>query len=72
MCRNSECQIKTVGTIPKKDIVCVTTDGAAVMKKVGRLISEVDQQLCFAHGIHLAVIKAFYINNQMILKMKRI
>ena len=41
------------------DIICITIDGAAVMKKVGKLINA-DQQLCFAHGIHLAVIKVLY------------
>jgi len=42
-----------------KDIVCVTTDGASLMCKVGKLI-KADQQLCFAHGIHLAVTDVMY------------
>ena len=46
----------------KSDIVCITTDGAAVMKKVGRLIM-VDQVICLAHGIHLAVVKVLYSRN---------
>lgn len=42
-----------------KNIVAITTDGAAVMTKVGRLI-EAHQQLCFAHAIQLAVISVIY------------
>lgn len=41
------------------DIVAIMTDGAAVMKKVGRLISA-SQQLCFAHGLQLGVINVLY------------
>lgn len=52
-------KLKEFGLSLKNDIVCITTDGAAVMKKVGTLISA-DQQLCFVHGIHLAVIKILY------------
>ena len=37
-----------------EDVVCIATDGAAVMLKVGKLFC-CEQQLCFAHGIHLAV-----------------
>lgn len=43
----------------EKNIVCVTNDGASVMKKVGTLIP-VHQQLCLAHGIQLAVISVLY------------
>lgn len=39
--------------------VCICTDGASVMKKVGRLV-EVEQQLCHAHGIQLAVLDVLY------------
>lgn len=42
-----------------KDIVAVTTDGASTMVKVGKLITPM-QQLCFAHGIQLAVIDVLY------------
>ena len=38
------------------DIVAIITDGARVMKKVGRIIN-IDQQLCFAHGVQLDVIQ---------------
>lgn len=41
------------------DIVSVTTDGASVMKKMGSLI-KCNQQLCFAHAIHLAVLDVLY------------
>ena len=41
------------------DIVCVTTDGARVMTKVGKLI-DAEQQLCYAHAIHLAVTDVLY------------
>lgn len=42
-----------------EDVVCITTDGASVMKKLGSLLN-CQQQLCFAHGIHLAVIDVLY------------
>jgi hypothetical protein len=41
------------------DIVCIVTDGASVMVKVAKLITA-DQQLCFAHGIQLAVLDVLY------------
>ncbi|CAB3224184.1 unnamed protein product [Arctia plantaginis] len=37
----------------------MTTDGASVMVKVGKLVS-CYQQLCFAHGIQLAVVDILY------------
>lgn len=43
----------------EEDVVAITTDGAAVMKKVGKLISA-SQQLCFAHAIQLAVLSVLY------------
>jgi hypothetical protein len=43
------------------DILGMTTDGAAVIKKIDRL-AECHQQLCFAHGIQLAVIDVLYKN----------
>lgn len=45
-----------------KDITSITTDGVAVMQKVGRLLP-CNQQLCFAHAIHLAVINVLYNNS---------
>ena len=41
------------------DIVAICTDGASVMCKVGKLI-KAEQQLCYAHGIQLAVIDVLY------------
>lgn len=43
----------------EKHVVACVTDGAAVMVKFGRLI-ECDHQLCYAHGIHLAVCDVLY------------
>lgn len=42
-----------------KDIVSVTTDGAACMVKFGRIM-KCEHQECLAHGIHLAVMDTFY------------
>lgn len=42
-----------------EDIVCITTDGASTMMKVGKLITPY-QQFCMAHGIQLAVIDVLY------------
>ena len=36
-------------SIAKENIISITTDGAAVMEKVGRLL-DVNHQLCLAHG----------------------
>lgn len=41
------------------DIVGICTDGASVMTKVGKLIAA-EQQLCYAHGIQLAVLDVLY------------
>ena len=41
------------------DIVCICTDGASVMKKVGKLMG-VEQQLCYAHGVQLALLDVLY------------
>lgn len=41
------------------DIVAIVTDGPNVMLKVGRLVN-VEHQVCFAHGIHLAVCDLLY------------
>lgn len=43
----------------EKHVVSMTTDGAAVMTKLGR-ISPSEQQLCLVHGIQLAVVKVLY------------
>ena len=41
------------------DVICITTDGASVMEKLGN-ISPSEYQLCFAYAIHLAVIDVIY------------
>jgi len=41
------------------DVVAITTDGASVMKKVGKIINA-DQQICLAHGIQLAILEVLY------------
>jgi hypothetical protein len=43
----------------RHDIVCVTTDGARVMQKMGRILA-IPHQLCHAHGLHLAVCDVLY------------
>jgi hypothetical protein len=45
------------------DIVACTTDGASVMQKFGKLIS-CDLQLCYCHGIHLAVCDVMYLKKK--------
>lgn len=42
-----------------KDIVGFTTDGASTMQKIGKII-EPKQQMCFAHGVHLALLDVLY------------
>jgi len=42
-----------------EDIICITTDGAPVMQKIGKILS-CRQQLCFAHAVHLAVLDVLY------------
>ena len=41
------------------DMISITTDGAKVMEKLGRLVKW-EHQLCLAHGIQLAVLDTFY------------
>ena len=54
-----EKKLKEFDIYLERDIVAATTDGAAVMKKVGRLLS-VHHQLCYAHGLQLAVCDVLY------------
>lgn len=42
------------------DIVAIVTDGPNVMLKVGETFNSWTSQLCFAHGIHLAVCDVLY------------
>lgn len=53
------------------DIIGITTDGASVMKKLGKII-ESDQQLCFAHALQLAVISVLYKNDPNYLEIDEI
>lgn len=55
-------KLQKFGISFSSDVFCLSTDGAAVMKKLGR-ISEKQQQLCIAHGIHLAVLEVIYQND---------
>jgi hypothetical protein len=43
-------------------VLSMTTDGASVMVKMGRLLDDdvPVHQLCLAHGVHLAVVDTFY------------
>ena len=41
------------------DIIGIATDGASVMKKLGKIL-EIDQQLCFTYALQLAVITVLY------------
>lgn len=43
----------------QNDIVCISTDGARVMQKIGRIIPA-HQILCILHGIQLAVVDVLY------------
>ncbi|KRZ57748.1 hypothetical protein T02_6388 [Trichinella nativa] len=43
----------------KTDIVAFDTDSAFVMRKIGRLLG-IEHQLCYNHGIHLAVVDVIY------------
>ena len=47
--------------LQKSKLYCIynKSDGATVMKRVGRLL-KVNHQLCLAHGIQLSVIKTLY------------
>ena len=49
-----------------KHVVACVTDGAAVMVKFGKSIP-CDHQLCYIHGIHLAVCDALYGKNETVI-----
>ena len=50
----------------EKHVVACVTDGAAVMVKFGKSIP-CEHQLCYAHGIHLAVCDVLYGNNATVI-----
>lgn len=52
-------KLNEFGVSLQNDIVAIVTDGASIMKKVGKLISA-SHQLCFAHAIQLGVIDTIY------------
>ena len=54
-----ETRLAEFGLSLSNDIVCIVTDGASVMTKVGKLIAA-QQQLCYAHGVQLAVLDVLY------------
>lgn len=55
-------KLQIFGLSLESDIICITTDGASVMKKIGRLITP-EHQLCIVHGIQLAVLSVLYKQN---------
>lgn len=54
-----EDRLKEFGVLLSEDVVSFTTDGASTMQKIGKLIVP-KQQLCYAHGLHLAVVDVLY------------
>lgn len=60
--RMVEEHLKSFNVNLKNDIIGMTTDGASVMQKVGRLMP-CYHQLCYAHGIQLAVVDILYKKN---------
>jgi|GWRWMinimDraft_12_1066020.scaffolds.fasta_scaffold02566_2 HSP20 family molecular chaperone IbpA len=55
-------RLSLFGLCLETDIVGIVTDGASVMTKVGKLLAATGpaQQLCFAHGLQLAVLDVLY------------
>lgn len=56
-------RLKSFGLDTDTDIIGMSTDGASVMVKVGKLMN-CYQQLCFAHGLQLAVVDVLYKKNE--------
>ena len=52
-------KLSEFGLEVEKHVVACVTDGACAMVKFGKII-DCDQQLCYAHGIHLAVCDVLY------------
>lgn len=52
-------RLKSFGIDLETDVIAMTTDGASVMVKIGKIVP-CFQQLCFAHGIQLAVVDIIY------------
>ena len=53
-------KIKQFQLDPNVHIINFSNDGCSTMKKLGRLIKPILQQLCQAHNIQLAVLDVFY------------
>lgn len=60
-----EHKLDAFGVSLANDIVSISTDGATVMRKVGRLIKP-HQILCLLHGIQLAVVDVLYQKHQSV------
>lgn len=56
-------RLKSFGLDTDTDIIGMSTDGARVMVKIGKLMN-CYQQLCFAHGLQLAVVNVLYKKNE--------
>ena len=54
-----ENKLKENGLSLQNDIVCITTDGASLMTKVGKSIAAF-HQLCYAHGVQLGILDVMY------------
>lgn len=52
-------RLKSFGINLETEVIAMTTDGASVMVKIGKLVP-CFKQLCFAHGIQLAVVHVIY------------
>lgn len=46
-------------SVDPEDVFATTTDAAEVCKKYGKIL-EIFHQLCYDHGIHLAIVKVIY------------
>ena len=54
-----------------EDVVTARTDGASLMKKVGKLISA-DHNVCLAHGIRLTVTRVLYTRSKSVNDMREL
>lgn len=52
--------LKKFGVDFWKHIVCIMTDGCNTMKKIGKDVAPVIQQLCFAHALQLSILDVLY------------
>ena len=69
-----EKRLSMFGLCLETDIVSIVTDGASVMTKVGKQIvadTGPAQQLCFAHGLQLAVRSLYIVCTRKTFKWQR-